>query len=423
MARHRKGPDGRGSPLSFALWLYLFGQTVSNLGSAFTSVALPLLVFRLTGSATALGAATAVSYAPWVLFGLVGGAVVDRIDRRRLLVLTDLARGLVISLLPALAMTGGVDLGVICGVMFLQASLQVFALAGEFSAVVALVEPERLPAVNGLLSASYSAARVAGTAMAGLLLAVAPVASALWVDGASFFVAAAAMAAIRTGFNASPPPGLRTGSARALARNLIAETRAGLDYVWHHRLLRNVSLQLTAVNLFGSAATAQLALFAVRRLGSDNSRVGYLYSASSIGVVLVSLLVAPLARRISLATIVTMALVLYGAGTAVFGLNDSYRGALLLQGCVGGSTVLYNTATASLRQRLVPNELLGRVWNIALTTAWCAMPLGALAGGAVAATGRVTLLYVTAGTGIVLLAVVFHGRIRESPPTGGSLGD
>lgn len=90
--------------------LFLGGQAISDLGSAFTTVALPLLVFRLTGSPTDLGAASACSFAPWLLLGLIGGTLVDRVDRKRLLVLTDLLRAGVISVVPILSMAGALRL-------------------------------------------------------------------------------------------------------------------------------------------------------------------------------------------------------------------------------------------------------------------------------------------------------------------------
>jgi IMP dehydrogenase/GMP reductase len=92
-----------------------------------------------------------------------------------------------------------------------------------------------------------------------------------------------------------------------LVKALAADTKAGLNYVWHHPVLRSLSLQLMIVNLFGSAATAELALFATQRLGADNSKVGYLYAASSVGVVVLSLVVGLLNRRLRFATVIVLA--------------------------------------------------------------------------------------------------------------------
>lgn len=387
-------------------WLYFGGQSLSNLGSAFTGVAVPLLVFRLTGSATDLGAATAVNTLPWIFFGFLGGAVMDRVDRKRLLVVTELGQGVVVAVLPLLAAVGALRLGWIYGVLFATTCLQLVSSGGLFSAVAALVEPDQLVPANAWLSGSFSASSVAGTALAGVFFAVAPIPDALWIDAVSFGISAATLAAIRRSFNAEPPPGLRVAS---MVQDLVTDMKVGLRYVWHHPVLRPLTWQLAIVNFFGSAAISEVALFAIRRLGANNSEVGYLQTAGSAGVVVLSVTVGPLRRRLSLATMILVALTSYGIGIAAFGVAHTYGVALLLWAWVGAATVLYNVSTTSMRQRIVPNELMGRVWNVALTFSRCSIPLGSITAGAViSATGRVVPIYVVAGLAIALVAVVFN---------------
>jgi MFS family permease len=163
------------------------------------------------------------------------------------------------------------------------------------------------------------------------------------------------------------------------------------------------------VNLFASAVTAQLALFATQRLGADNSKVGYLYAASSLGIVALSFVVGPANRRFSLSNIIVLALCLYGGGVIVFGLFSTYSVALVAWGVVGGASALYNVSTITLRQRIIPNELLGRVWNIMLTGSWCAVPVGSLLGGAVVElTHDVQAVYIAVGVLIMLVGLIFN---------------
>lgn len=397
-------------------WVYFAGQGVSNLGSAFTTVAVPLLVYRLTHSATELGATTAVTYLPWVLFGLLGGAVLDRVDRKRAMVLSDLVRAATICFIPVLATLGALSVSWIYAVVFVQSCMSVLFTSGQFTAVAALVTRDRLVRANALVTGSFSGATVAGAGLAGLLFSIAPIADALYIDGFGFFASAVSLLFVRMSFNEEPPQGLRLGSIGELLRTLAYDTREGLSYVWHHRVLRGLSLQLMIVNLFGSAATAELALFATQRLGADNSEVGYLYAASGVGVVLLSFVVGPLNRRLPIAAVIGLALVLYGAGMAVLGLLHSYSVALAVEGAVGGATVLYNVSSAALRQRIVPDALMGRVWSIALTGAWCAIPVGSLgAGFVIAATHDVGVVYVTVGVAIVITALAFSRSLVSSP--------
>src|SRR5829696_686655 len=192
-------------------WL---GQTISNLGSSFTFFALPLLVFTLTGSPINLGITTAAEFVPYLLFGLVIGAWVDRVDRKRLMIATDLARAAVIATIPLLAAADTLTVGWIYAVAFASATLTIAFDAAEFAAIPSLVpSADDLVTANGRVHASYSTAQIAGPLLAGLLITVAPVQQVLWVDAASFLVSAGALALIGRAFNASKEEGPRRLSA------------------------------------------------------------------------------------------------------------------------------------------------------------------------------------------------------------------
>lgn len=324
------------------------------------------------------------------------------------MVVADVVRGITICVIPALSAVGHLSLLSIYAVVFTQGCMEVVFLSGQFAAVVALVEKDHLVPANSLVSASYSGASLVGASLAGLMFSVLPIADALYVDSFSFLVSALSLALVRRSFNAVAPTGLRLGSLRALTRTLSADTKSGLAYVLHSAVLRNISLQVMLVNLLGSAATAELALFATQRLHANNSQVGYLFASSSLGVVALSFLSGPLNRRLSLSSVVVLALLLYGGGIAAFGLLSTYAVALGVWGIVGGGTVIFNVSCTALRQRVVPDELMGRVWGVALTGAWCAIPIGALGGGVViSVTHDPRILYATVGIAIVLVALVF----------------
>lgn len=396
----------RTAALPGRFWWFATGRLLSDLGSAFTTVALPLLVLHLTGSAVDLGATTALNYLPWALFGLLGGALADRIDRKKTMITVDVARGLVISVVPLLAAVGALSLGWIYVVVFVQAVMQVLYSGGEYIAVIALVEPDQLPTANARLTAGTSAATVAGSALAGLLFAVAPVADGLWVDAFSFVLSAVMLALIRRSFNATPPPGL--GSLRGLLRSLLADTKEGLQFVWQRKTILALSSELVLVNLFGSAAIAELALYATHQLKADDSRTGIFYAASGVGVILFSFAVGPLNRRLSVRRMVLLALVIYSGALVVMGRLTAYDPALAVYLVYGGATVFYNVTTTTARQRTVPEELRGRVWNIALVFAWSAIPIGSLVGGEVVASGRsVGTLYTAVGVIILVIAVAY----------------
>jgi MFS family permease len=136
--------------------LYFSGQSVSQLGSSFTTFALPLLVFKLTHSATSLAITTAATFMPYLLFGLVLGAVVDRVDRRRMMLHTDVARALVIAVLPVLSLLGVLEVWQIYAVASVQSTLGILFSCGEFAAIPALVGEEDLVTANARIMATRS---------------------------------------------------------------------------------------------------------------------------------------------------------------------------------------------------------------------------------------------------------------------------
>jgi MFS family permease len=379
-------------------WL---GQTISNLGSSFTFFALPLLVFKLTGSPVNLGITTAAEFVPYLLFGLVIGAWVDRVDRKRLMIATDLARAAVIATIPLLAAADALSVGWVYGVAFASASLTIAFDAAEFAAIPSLVpSSDDLVTANGRVQASYSTAQIAGPLLAGLLITVAPVQQVLWVDAASFLVSAATLLLIATSFNAP-----RDDQARRAIRHDILD---GLRYVLGHPVLRNISAMMALINLVSATVYAQLVVFAKRQLDASDSRVALLYSAGSAGVVLLSLAAGPVRRRLSFSVAALGALLVDGLLTMVLAATRWYWAALVLWAAISGLGIFFNINTGSLRQQIVPNHLLGRVMSIAGVLAWSAIPVGALVGGwAVERTGSVALVYGVIGALVALLALAF----------------
>ena len=152
----------RGGRLGRDFWTYFTGQTISQVGSSFTNFALPLLVFKLTGSPTNLALTTAAEFVPYLLFGLVLGAVVDRVDRKRLMISVDLVRAAVIGVLPVLSLLGVLRVEEIYAVAFVQATMGILFDAGEFAAVPSLVGREELVTANARIMATNSAGQIVG---------------------------------------------------------------------------------------------------------------------------------------------------------------------------------------------------------------------------------------------------------------------
>lgn len=381
-------------------WKFWAGQTISNFGSSFTEFVLPLLIFKLTGSALNLAIASATTFAPYLLFGLPIGAWVDRADRKRLMIATDIARALVIGSIPLLAALDRLPVAWIYVAGFLSSTLTIAFNSAEFAAIPSLVPQDDLVTANGRIQASYSAATVLGPLLAGLLAALAPLPELLLVDAATFLLSAGSLALIGRSFNSAEPPAERA--------SLWADMREGLGYVLGHPVLRNISLMMALVNFFGSTIHAQLVLFAKQRLAASDTQVGLLYSAGSVGVVLLSLAAGSLRKRWPFSTVALGSLALEGVCIVALAATRWYWLALPIWTISSGLGILFNINTSSLRQAIVPNHLLGRVVSVAGVLAWSAIPLGTLLGGlAITWTGNVALVFGVIGALVVGIPLLF----------------
>jgi MFS family permease len=381
-------------------WRFWVGETVSAFGSSFTQFAIPLLVFRLTGSAIYLAASTALFTVPHLLFGLLIGAWTDRTDRRRLMIATDVLAAVAIASVPLAAAVGALSVWWVLAIVFVSSTLSIFFEAAQFGAIPSLVPRNDLVAANGRIQASFAAATVAGPLVAGALLVVLPVEELLYVDAATFLVSAIALSLIRRPFT---PPLERQ---RASIREDIVE---GLRYVLRHPVLRNISAMMALVNFVSVTAVAQLVLLAKERYAASDAQIGVLFAAGGVGVFLCSLAAGPLRRRWSFGNVALGSLMVSGLMLVVLAFAPSYWIAVLCWGLSSGLGVLFNINTGSLRQAVVPGHMLGRIITIAMVLAWSANPIGAMAGGiAIDRTHDVQLVYAVVGGLTFLIPLYFR---------------
>ncbi len=388
--------------MSLDFWKFWTGQTISNLGSSFTQWAVPLLVFQLTHSAVNLGIATAATFLPYLLFGLLLGAWMDRVDRKRAMIALDSINALVILSIPLVAQFGHLNVWLIYAVTFVQSTVFIAFSAGEFAAIPSLVSTDDLVTANGRIQATYSAAQVAGPLLAGALLSFFPLAWVMAFDAASFGISAFSLALIGRSFNV-------VSDEPKEATTILHDVREGLRYVLSHPVLRNISLMMALINFVGATTYAQLVLFATERLDASRFQIGILFAAGSAGVVVTGLLAGRLRKRFSFTALAMTSLMLMGTCTIVFAGMRWFWAAVPVWGAAGGLGILFNINTGSLRQAIVPNNLLSRVLSIAGVLAWSAIPAGALVGGwVISATGNVAAVYGAIGILTICIAAFFR---------------
>lgn len=374
-AQQAKTTDG--VPLSASFWKLWTASGLSNLADGVFKIALPLMAIQLTQSPTLIAGLTVAATLPWLLFALTAGALADRLDRRKLMLWANVGRAVLPALLVAVIL---LDLGSIWALYVIALTVGAAETLYDTSAQSILpqvVHKDQLSRANGRLYAvELTANQFIGPPLGGLLVGIGVVAG-LAVPAALWLAAVGGLLLL--------PGSFRT--EREEKTTLRFDIGEGLKFLWNQRILRTLAVMTGVVNFTSSAAFAVLILFAVGP-GSEMglSEVGFslLLTTSAVGAFAGSFIAesveAKLGRSKSLALTILGCALFVGAPSLT---SNAYVLGLIL--FVGGMLiVLWNVITVSLRQRIAPNRLLGRVNSAYRLLAWGTMPLGAAAGGVLA---------------------------------------
>ncbi|MFJ5228836.1 MFS transporter [Kitasatospora sp. NPDC088391] len=402
---------GPGPGAAAAFWRYWTASTVSGLGDAVTTVALPLTaVSVLHAGGIEVGLVTAAGFAAWLLIGLPAGVLVQRLPLRGTQIAMDLLRAAAIGSVPLAAAFGALTLPHLVAAALLAGLGSVVFDVGNATFLPTVVPREQLTARNSLTSATHSVNQLAGPSLGGVLVQLLGAAAALLVDAVSFLLSAALLRTLPRPAAARPAPGT--------AGSVAGQIREGWRYVTGHPVLRPCVAEATCVNFVCGALMAVTPLFLVRTLHAPAALVGVLMAAEGVGSLLGAALTPRLDARLgsaralryaALAGLLTAPLMAFaapGAGLLLFALGSAG---------FGGSVVVLSILTRTHRQRSVPAELLPRVMATVRFVSWGAIPIGALAAGAtVSLTDPRTALALTCALTTAPVAIAFTTRLRTA---------
>jgi MFS family permease len=377
-------------PLGAAFRRLWVAAATSSLGDGVTLAALPLLAASLTRDPLAVSAVTLCQQLPWLGLALVSGALVDRLDRRRVMGRVDLARAAIMGVLALSVAADVPSIGLLCGLAFLLGTAQTLFDTAAQSILPAAVPSGRLEAANSrLYGAQIVAGEFAGPPLGSLLFAGAA-AIPFAVDGMTFAVAAILVLGMRGSF----APRERV---RGPLRGLGGEIAEGLRWLWGHHLLRGLAILLGIQVLVFSAVISVFVLFCLEVLGVSRAAYGVLFASTAIGSVIGALVAPRLAGRLGAGPCIFGAVLLQGAVGAAIGLSSDAWVVGVLIAAFGFCAYTWNVLTVSLRQAIVPNHLLGRVNGAYRLAGWGTAPIGALLGGALASTAGLRAPFVVGG--------------------------
>lgn len=355
-------------------------DAVSLVGTAITTLALrAVAVLTLGASATEAGMLEAARWLPYLLFGLVAGALVDRRRRRPVLIGTDLARAAVLALIPLAAFTGTLSMPSLIGLVVVFGTLSLFYDAAHQSFLPLLVPTERLTEANARLEQTRAGAQAVGPLVAGGLVKLIGGPLAVLVDAVSYLVSGLVLATLRTPERpVEAPP----------KRDLRGEVREGLRWVYRHEVLRPLAIGSHAWFLFISTAGAAYTMLVLDELRFDAFQYGVTFAVGGVGGLIGASLSGRVGRRFGVGPVIVAARWLTPVGYALAPLaTSSTTGFVLLcsaQFVFFLSAILDAPVEMAYRQSITPDRLMGRMNATMRSVNRAMIVFGALTGGVLA---------------------------------------
>ena len=399
------------SELGARFWRIWVAAGVSTLGDGMREVAMPLLAATITHDPALVAAVSLAGRLPWLVLTLVSGALVDRLDRRRVMGTVDIVRA---ALMGTLALTVAADItsiAVLCVIAFALGTGETLFDNAAQAIMPSVVRRDQLELANSrLYAAQVVSFEFVGPPVGALLFAIAA-ALPFVVDGVSFAVAAALALTLAGSYRpvraAGPPTRMRT------------EIVEGLRWLWAHRLLRTLGLMLGMWNLLTTAIFSVFVLFALETLGLSKVGYGLIFTGAAVGSLVGTVVATRVIARLGAATALLGAVFTSAISYVVIALTSSPVLVGIMFAVGGLTSVVWNVITVSLRQSIIPDALLGRVNSVYRFLGWGTMPIGAAVGGALAkGFGLRAPFYVSAAVlavmGVAALPVVNRRTIEAA---------
>ncbi len=381
------------------------GETVSSIGGSMATIGVALLAVEVLHASTfAIASLTAAAYVPWLIIGLPAGVWADRLPSRPLMIGADVAAALLYASLPVAAWLGVLTMGQVIAVALAGGVAEVVFSTAYQPWLPSILAPADLLEGNAKMQGSSSVATIAGRGAAGLAARIAGDAAALLVNSVSFLVSAACLLAISG--ERPQPRAARSGSLRA-------DIAAGFGLMLRDRYVRPMSIYAVTGNLAFSGSTSLFVVFLVRVDGVSPAWTGLLLTAGGAGGLLGALVARWLARSLGTARGLAVSGLVCGAATLLIPL--ARPGPLLAcfavgSGMMAAGLAVANTIISSFRQHYCPPEMIGRITATGRFLAYSGIPLGALAGGALA-----TALSVRGALWLILTLYALSGTLLLTP--------
>ncbi|MCP5034731.1 MAG: MFS transporter [Actinomycetia bacterium] len=412
--------ESRAHSLGRRFWRLWAAFTATNLADGLSLVAFPLLAIELTDDARLVALVTVFRFLPFLLVGLPAGVLLDRFDRRYIAVIAQLGRAGTVGVVATVVLADRASIALLVSAAFAVGVGEVLTDGGLPALVRELVHQHQLEVANSRFSATQTVSNVFVGPPLGALLFEIEAAAPFAVSFLLFLIATGMLVRIPGQFRAvasgSNADGVRaednTETNPGWARRMVDEISVGLLYVWRHPVLRPLAFTVMAFSFVGQATNAVFVILVTERFGLGSLGFGTLISIRGATAVAMSFAVARFVSRAGHSMSMRFAVVTFTTASLLFGLTTAM--ALIIAASVinGLSDPSWNVVTNTVRQRLVPDEVFGRMMTAYLFIAWSMNPVGAFAGGVIAERWGAQWVSVMAAAVVGSLLVLGRGLFR-----------
>lgn len=346
------------------------GQTVSSVGTQVSQLAFPLLVLALTRSPAQAGIAGALRALPYIIFSLPVGALIDRWDRKLVMILCDIGRALALASIPIAMAFNRLTIVQLFAVALVEGTLFVFFNLAEVACLPRVVAKEQLPAATATNSATEGTSALVGPSLGGALFAFSNTLPFV-ADAISYAASFISLLFIRTRFQ---------GERTAQRRNLWAEIGEGIAWLWHQPLIRYIAF-LTGGYNFISAGTGLILIVLAQHQEASPTLIGLIFTIGGIGGIIGAFIAAPLQKRLSFAQVIVGTTWISALAFPLYAIAPNPIVLGVITAVSFTLSPIYNVVQFSHRLSLIPDELQGRVNSVFRLLAFGFQPLGSLLTG------------------------------------------
>ena len=384
------------------------GQVISTLGTSASTLVYPLLILAMTNSPAAAGLGSAFGSVPYIVFSLPVGALMDRWDRKRVMILCDIGRGLTLASIPIAMLFHMLTIWQVYAAALIEGSLFVFFNIAEVAALPRVVHKQQLPAAAAQNEAAYGVAAIAGPSIGTFLYQAVSQGAPFIADAVSYIASVVSLSFIRIPFQQDRPLG------RLDLRREIVE---GLHWLWGQPLIRYMAALVSGLTFVDGAQTLILIVLA-KQVGTQDAQIGLIFSIAGLGGIAGSLVGGHIQKRLTFGQVIIGMTWAQALLFPLYALTPRFFLLATITALFFFTTTIFNIVQFSYRLALIPDELQGRVNSTFRLIAWSTRPLGAALSGLLLERlgARPTVGVFALWGGALALVTLLNRHVRNAPP-------